>query len=137
MILIFAMDTVDGKTQFGISISVQNPSLQTAHITNVSFLYPYRKPTLRKRLKHMIRFKRVPFCIGWCHSSLSFHGIEDGCPVSIEPGKSHRIFVRDDVLESLLKDATSRHLKAVVQDALWRNKYSKTFEYPKPPKEAA
>jgi len=30
----------------------------------------------------------------------------------------------------LLKEAKSRQLKAVAQDALWRNKYSNVFEYP-------
>jgi hypothetical protein len=60
---------------------------------------------------------------------LSLHGINDGCPTSIEPGKSHWIFVRHEVLDQLLEYAESRRLKAVVQDALWRKKYSKAFEY--------
>jgi hypothetical protein len=39
------------------------------------------------------------------------------------------IFVRHEVLEGLLERAQSRRLKAVVQDALWRNKHSKAFGY--------
>jgi hypothetical protein len=136
VVLIFAIETVDDEMQQGVGISIQNPSSQTAHITNVSFLYATGSATLRERISHVIEFKRLPSTLGWCHSSLSLHGVDDRCPVSIEPGRSHWIFVRDEVLEEVLKNARSRHLRAVVQDALWRNKYSKTFEYPATPKEA-
>jgi hypothetical protein len=127
--LIFALETIEAESQSGIGISIQNVSAQTVHITNVSFLYPYRRSTIPDRLKHLIRFKRIPRNDGWCHSNLSLHGINDRCPTSIEPGKSHWIFVRHEVLDRLLQDAESRRLKAVVQDALWRKRYSKAFEY--------
>jgi hypothetical protein len=130
VLLIFALDKVDGESQTGIGISVQNISNQPVHIAHVSFLYPYRRSTLQDKVKHLIRFKRIPRNDGWCHSSLSLHGIEDGCPVSIEPSKSHWIFVRHEVLDGLLEGAQSRRVKAVVQDALWRNTYSKALEYP-------
>lgn len=130
VLLIFALETVEGESQTGIGISVQNISSQPVHIANVSFLYPYRRSTFRDKLEHIIRFKRIPRNDGWCHSSLSLNGIEDGCPVSIEPSKSHWIFVRNEVLDGLLEGAQSRRVKAVVQDALWRNRYSKAFEYP-------
>jgi len=133
VLLIFAIGDVNGETQHGIGISIQNPSGHVVHLTNVSLLYPYTKLSLWGRLKNVIRFKRVLRTDGWCHSTLSFHGVEDGCPVSVEPGKSHYIFVRHETLEKVLADAHSRRLKAVVQDALWRNKYSKAFDYPLPP----
>lgn len=134
VLLTFAVEKTNGVTQHGMGISVQNPSAHTAHISNVSFLYPYRKSTLRDLWKHIIRFKRLPRNEGWCHTSLSNYDLEDGCPVSIESGKSHWIFVPDEVLKKLFKDAISRRVKVVVQDALWRDKYSKAFEYPEPPK---
>ena len=130
VILILALEKVEGESQTGIGISIQNVSTQPVHIANVSFLYPFSRSTFRGKLKHFIRFKRVPRNDGWCHSSLSLHGISDGCPVSIEPGKSHWIFVRHEVLDGLLESARSRRVKAVAQDALWRNTYSKAFEYP-------
>ncbi len=128
--LIFALETIEAEMQSGVGISIQNVSAQTVHITDVSLLYPYRKSTISGKLKYLISFKRIPYSDGWCHSSLSLHGINDGCPTSIEPGKSHWVFVRYEVLDRLLEDAESRRLKAVVQDALWRNRYSKAFEYP-------
>jgi hypothetical protein len=137
VVLIFAVEDVEGETQHGLGISIQNPSGHTVHITNVSFLYPYRKLGLWNRVKNVVRFRRILRNDGWCHSALSLHGVEDQCPVSIEPGKSHYIFVRHETLEKVLADAQPRRLKAVVQDALWRNKYSKAFDYPKIPVEAA
>lgn len=127
--LIFAIETIEDELQSGIGISIQNVSGQTVHITNVSFLYPYRRSTVLDRLKHLIRFKLIPWNDGWCHSSLSLHGLHDGCPASIEPGKSHWIFVRHEVLDRPFERAESFRLKAVVQDALWRNRYSQAFEY--------
>lgn len=130
VLLILAFETVEGESQTGIGISIQNVSTQPVHIANVSFLYPYTSWTFRDKLKHFIRYKRILRNYGWCHCSLSLYGIEDGCPVSIEPGKSHWIFVRHEVLDGLLEGARSRRVKAVVQDALWRDTYSKAFEYP-------
>ena len=131
VLLNFALQTIEGESQNGIGISIQNVSSQTVHIANVSFLFPFRRSTFRDKLKHLIRFKRIPSDEGWCHSNLSLHGIDDGCPRSIEPGKSHLIFVRHEVLDRLLEEAESRRIKAVVQDAIWRKRASKAFEYPK------
>jgi hypothetical protein len=130
VLLILAIETVEGESQTGIGISIQNVSTQPVHIANVSFLYPYSSWTFWGKLKHFIRYKRILRNDGWCHSGLSLHGIEDGCTVSIEPGKSHWIFVPHEVLDGLLESARSRRVKAVVQDALWRDTYSKAFEYP-------
>jgi len=130
VLLVCALEEVKGELQTGIGVSIQNVSTQPVHIANVSFLFPIARSTSWDKLRHLIRFKRIPRTAGWCHSSLSFHGVGDGCPVSIEPGKSHWIFVPDEMLDELLNGATSRRLKVVAQDALWRNTYSKAFEYP-------
>jgi hypothetical protein len=132
VLLIFAAEeTVEGKLQYGIDISIQNPSTKTIHISHVSLLYPLESSIFWKKLRHLIQFKRITRNTGWCSCSLLLLGVNDGCPVSIEPGKSHLIFVRHEALEKLLEKACSRRFKAVVQDALWCNKYSKIFEYPK------
>jgi hypothetical protein len=132
--LIGSEESSDGQPHGGIGISVQNPSANMAHVSNVSFLYRYRVVTIREALTHLIKYKRLPFNLGWCHSSLSNYGLKDGCPISIESGKSHWIFVPEEVLEKLFDDAVSRCIKVVVQDALWRNKHSRAFEYPVPSK---
>lgn len=130
LLLVFALETLEGESVHGVGISVQNISTQTVHITNVSLLYPFVKSTLRTKLTHLFCFKQIRRNDGWCHSNLSLHGVEDGCPTSIEPGQSHYIFLRHEVLDGLLQDAKFPLVKAVAQDALWRNTYSKTFEYP-------
>lgn len=63
---------------------------------------------------------------------MSLNGVDDECPASIEPGKSHWIFVPEDVVRKVLAEATSPYFRIVVQDALWRNKYSKKFVYDLP-----
>lgn len=128
--LIYAIESVDGKPQSGMGIFIQNPSTQTAHITSVSFLFQHSIPTLKSFIQYVVKFKRSPRKLSWCHSGLSNFGLDSGCPISIEPGKSHKIIVPEEVLEELLSGAVSRHIKVQVQDALWRNKYSKKFEWP-------
>jgi hypothetical protein len=118
VVLTFALERVAGELQSGIGISVQNISNQTVHIAHVSFLCPFRQSSFMDKLKYLVEFRQVPQNNGWCHSSLSSRGVEDGCPVSIESGKSHWIFVRFEILDELLKDAVSPRVKAVVQDAL-------------------
>ena len=130
--LILAIEGEDDKLEHGVGISIQNPSSHTAHISNVSLLYPLRKPTVRERLKYLVKNKSLPLNIGWCHGSLSVYGLDDKCPASIEPGKSHWIFVPDVKLREVLSGALAPRLKAVAQDALWRNKYSPSFTYDVP-----
>ena len=129
VLLVFALETIEGESQHGVHISIQNPSDKTVHITNVSLLYPLESPSFLDRLKHLAQFKRISRSQEWCHSSFSNFGIEDKCPVSIEAGKSHGIFVRNEALDKLLEGTQSRRVKVVVQDALWRNRYSKAFNY--------
>lgn len=129
--LAFAVETKDGKTQSGLGVSIQNPSAHTVHITGASFLHPYSKPTLKRRFEYIFRFRRVPWNLGWCHSSFSFNGVEDGCPLSIEPGASHYIMVPREKVDHVLRDARRRVLKVSVQDALWRNKTSSAFDFPR------
>lgn len=60
----------------------------------------------------------------------NLYEVEDGCPVALESGKFHEIFIPHEVLEEVLESASERRLRAVVQDQLLRNKYSKSFDYP-------
>jgi hypothetical protein len=127
----FAIDGEKKDLKHGIGISVQNPSSHTAHIANVAFFYPFYRPTIRGRLEFLFKYRRLRK-IGWGSSALSLHNVDDRCPASIEPGKSHWIFVPDDVLRKALADACKPYFAVVVQDALWRNKCSKPFKYDLP-----
>jgi hypothetical protein len=110
-------------------VSIQNPSAHTVHLTHVAILYPYRKPRLRDWFVDMVRYKRLSRHIGWCYAYLSIYGVNDGCPVSLEPGKSHEINVLDTELREILRDAIEPYVKFRVYDALWRSKYSARFRY--------
>jgi hypothetical protein len=127
--VVYCVQAAGKKYMHGASVSVQNPSAHTAHVTNISLVYPYKKVGLRERFAHLWRFKRLPHRIGWCHTSLRDHDVDDKCPISIQPGMAHSVFVPHNVIEKILKDATSRRFIAVAQDALWRDKYSNAFEY--------
>lgn len=127
--LVDATDDFGGILHNGIGISVQNPSSHAIHITSIAILYPYTNATVRDRVKYMIQYKRVPLRVGWVLSVLSNHGIADGCPTTIEPQKAHWVFVPNSALENISPSASVIRLRAVVQDALWREKYSKTLEH--------
>lgn len=116
----------------GVGISIQNPSSQPVHINVVSLVYPYRHVGLLERVRDALRFPRMILRNGWCHVGLSIHDVDDECPATIEPGKSHYIFVSDEVLAEVFDSALRREFRATAQDALYRNIYSPTFKYDLP-----
>lgn len=126
--LCVGMEGREGKALMGIYISILNSSAYTIHLSNVSILYRYKKPSVLQFVSHLIRFRRISRSIGWVHSSLSNYDVKDGCPVSIEAGKAHNIFIPQNVLEKVLESAISREIRAVAQDQLWQNTYSKTLK---------
>jgi hypothetical protein len=116
------------EKKFGVYISIKNVSAHTVHLSNVSVLYPYQNPSMRERLNHIVRFRSLPYTVGWVHSSLSNYKLKDGCPVSLDARKSHEIFVPNAAFRKILEDAVRREIKAVVQDQLWKNIYSRSLK---------
>jgi hypothetical protein len=116
----------------GAHISIQNRSSHTVHLAHISILYRYRSASLREWLSHAWEFKRIPRRLGWVHSSLSNHGVPDGCPVTLEARNAHHVLVPDAVLESVFARATERKIIAIVQDKIWNSVYSNVFQYSKP-----
>lgn len=131
--MIFGVDKVDGEYVHGVYAFVQNHSSHKVHITNLSVLYPFKKTTVRERLEHLWKFRRLPRRIGWCHTSLDYYDTDSGCPITLEPGTAHSVLIQEDAVEKILESSIDRRLMAVAQDALWRNVYSAPFEYPMPP----
>ncbi len=116
----------------GAHISVQNRSSHTIHLANISIMYRDRKPTLKEWFYHAWEYKRIPRRLGWVYSSLSNHGIPDGCPLALEARNSHHVFVPEEVLEGVFQGASERRIIAVVQDKIWNSVYSNLFEYSAP-----
>lgn len=127
--VVFGSDEIDGEWVHGIYISVKNPSPHSVHLSNVSILYPYKKMSLFEFITDTLKYRRFPMTLGWVHSSLSNYDIDDGCPLTLEPGKSHGILVPDSALKKISEDNEKRVIKVMVQDQLWRNKYSRKFIY--------
>ena len=130
--LTFGIDNVDGEYVSGVHISVKNPSPHTVHISNISILYPYKKTNIFELITYALKYRRLPHSLGWVLSSLSNYGIDDGCPLALEPGKSHNLIFPGSILEKVLKDNGKKVIKVVVQDQLWRCKYSNKIEYQYP-----
>ena len=89
--VVFGIDEINGEHTPGAYIPIKNPSAHTVHLAHISILYPYREVTKYELLKHTIKYKRLPLYVGWVHSSLSNFDVKDGCPLELEPGKSHGI----------------------------------------------
>ena len=125
--LIFGIAEIGEEPSVGVYVSVKNPSAQTVHLSDISPLYPSKRPSFFEMAMHVLKYRRLPWSLGWVHTSFSYFDIDDGCPVSLEPGKGHKIFIPQEKVEKILEDAERKELKAVAQDELWRNKYSKAF----------
>lgn len=128
--VVFGLDDKEEKPRHGVYICIRNPSSQTVHLAGIDILYSYVNTGLIDKVRHTVKYRRLPKTVGWVHSSLSNYGVDDECPLAVEPGKSHMVFVPDGKLEEVLKESTTRKFRACVQDQLWRSKYSAVFDYP-------
>ena len=126
--IVFGTSEVEGEYMSGVYISIQNPSSHTVHLSNISILYPYKKDRFIDLIAHILKYRQFPWNVGWVHSNLSNYELEDKCLLSLEAGKSHNVFVPQGVLEKIFEHSERREIKAVVQDQLWRNRYSRKFK---------
>lgn len=125
----FAVHKERDEYLHGIYIAVRNPSSHPIHIAGVDLLCPIADPSFKDKVRHTFTTKRMPTSLGWLYLNLSNYGINDGCPFKLEPGTSKNIFVPNEAIEKMLTNSASRSIMACVQDQLWRNKYSNSFEY--------
>lgn len=129
--IVFGTRDSGGYIDHGIRVGIRNPSPHTVHLAGIDLLYRYKETNFVHKLVHMIKYRRWPSTVGWVHTGLSHYDLKDECPLALESGKSHDVFVPNKILEQILSDSVDRYIKAGVQDQLWRNKYSKKFQYPK------
>ena len=83
--------------------------------------------TFLEKLKDIVKYKRLQRYIGWVHCGYIFDNIKNGFPVSIEPRNAHEIFILEERIREMLSASKVNTFAAVVQDALWRDKYSPIF----------
>ena len=126
--LIYGIEGDGEDIQSGVYVFIQNPSANVVHVSGMSILYPWRKADLLKVIIESIKQGRWFPTYGWVHSNLSLYKLDDGCPISIEPGHSHKVLIPDSVLNEILDDAVRREIRASVQDQLWNETCSKSFE---------
>lgn len=129
------IDAVPGiksdKGGFGIFVIARNQSSRPVHLASISPLVDFTAPSYLERLKFVLKYKRWPRSLGWVHSSFGYYDLSDGCPVIIEPGSSHEMFIPDDKVEEILGNGGSRFFRASAQDKLWNNYYSNALSYQK------
>lgn len=124
----------------GLYVIVYNRSSHKIHLAYVGLMYQFKKETLWDKVKHIWRFHRWPSRAGWCHYDLELFGFSAGCPTTIEPKNSHEVFVPDEKVREILKEAISTRIGASSQDKLAQNSYATPIEYDlpeKPPKKNA
>lgn len=130
VILVVGVQAIDEQTvEHGLNISIQNPSNSNVHVTSVAFLYPHEPDTIKSFLKQALKYKQFSRHANWCMASASTLNVVDGSPITLEPGKSHDIFVSDQKLRNFFEGKFSQKLKVAVQDALWRDTHSNEFDY--------
>lgn len=110
----------------GLYVAIRNPSAHTIHIGAITLLYQYRKAQWWEPIWNTVRLRWHG--AGWIHDGSVFEKLEIGLPISIPAHSSHLIFVAQDRIQRILATATGTKLVVCVQDALWRNKYSKPFD---------
>ena len=130
--VIFGIEEIDGVVQGGVCLCVRNVSSKEVHLAQLSVLYPYKAATLKARLSYLCKFRRLPTRENWIHTSLKYYAVETGCPVSIDARKSHQIFLPAETVETILAKAYEPKLMACAQDALWKNVYSRPYEWQAP-----
>lgn len=96
----YAVVELIDEVDHGIYIVVRNVSSQTVHLSNIDMLFPSRKVTFFDKIKFIIKYRRAPRTLGWIHSSLSNYNLDSGCPISVDAGNSHKVFVPEKVLKS-------------------------------------
>lgn len=124
----FAVEVTDNGIAHGVNIFVRNVSSYELHLTSIDLLYSYMTPTLMDRLSHAWRFKTLPRRIGWVHASLSTFAVDSGCPMSLGPRKSHRVFIPQSSVDQVLSEASGPAIIACVHDQLWNRVYSRKFD---------
>ncbi|RYY03963.1 MAG: hypothetical protein EOO53_05515 [Gammaproteobacteria bacterium] len=132
--LIFGLEKVHDDYEAGVFIFVQNPSSSAVHLSNISILYPYAKVGIVARLSHIFKYGRIPKHLGWVHSSLSNYHLDNGNQLSLDPGKSHKVFLSKQILDAIFQNGLRRELIASVQDQLWNTTYSAKFQVIEPTK---
>ena len=111
----------------GVYVFIQNTSLHAVHLAGLTMLYPLVNTSLWGKVNHLLKYRQYPTNVGWVHTSLSYYGVADGFPLTLEARSSHKLFISDLVLKQLLQQSLRPAVRAKVQDALWRNTYSQTF----------
>lgn len=113
---------------FGAYVSIQNVSAHTIHVSHLSLLYPYQDASLKEKLLHLVKYRRLPKTVGWVHTSPEYFDVDHGLPVSVEARSSHDVFIPEAALEKIFEDAVVHRIRAVAQDALWQNTYSNILD---------
>lgn len=119
---------ITANGDFGVHISIQNTSAHAIRLAGLSVLLPHRKATAIDWIGHIVRYHRWPSNVGWVHTRLSAFAIEDGLPCTIEAHAAHDIHVPQRAVARMLEGAPRREIRIGIQDALWRNTYSRVLK---------
>ncbi|QNA90838.1 hypothetical protein G4G28_24260 [Massilia sp. Dwa41.01b] len=125
--------TDKGETpRFGAFIIVKNMSPLEVHLSASRLLYRHKKPSLKEKLMHILKYRQIPRNIGWVQSRFSYYDVDDEFPLSLGARKAHRIFIPESALEKIAIESGDRTIRCNIQDELGNNVLSKKFTWNKP-----
>lgn len=116
----------DGSDGNGYVIMIRNLSTVPVQISNVGLSWPTRKPTMRGRLRYLIRYRRIRW-INWTHASLPPTSVAR-TPVVVESGQSHLVWIDREGLAYLRERAIGDPVAATVSDGVYRRYRSRPTE---------
>ena len=120
----YGVAEIDGEYVGGAYVCVRNPSSTTVHLASVEVMYTNGEPSFIERLAHMLKYRRLSSSVGWVYVPLVDYGVDNNCPVALEAGQSHHVFIPDEKVKEILSGTDIKKLRGSAQDQLWRNKYS-------------
>ena len=124
-------DEADPTRFAGAQILVQNKSTKVVHKSEITVFYPYKAARALDQIKDVARFRRLPLRVGWVGVCLRDYGIKDGCPIALEPGQVHQVFVPRELFNELLDRSLRREIRAFAKDRFWGNEeYSNLIRVP-------
>ncbi|WP_072055736.1 hypothetical protein [Aliivibrio fischeri] len=125
----FCVDFIPGfndeNTLEGEFIIIRNKSAHKIYLAGVELLYPTERGTKVEFLRLCIKHKQYFKSFGWCSVNLNQIQVNDECPLVLESGQSHRIFIPRKIVNNLIEEGSEKKLMASAQDQLFNNRYSK------------
>jgi hypothetical protein len=129
VVVIAGLDSSGPTSRFGAYVQVRNVSSHGVPLAAITLLYRYGPAGLGAQLKHMVKYRCFPSTVGWVHSRLSLHDVDDECPTVVAARSSHLVFIPQVVLDKIGRETGERVIMCSVQDQLANDFLSNQYSW--------